>query len=472
VAAIPYHAGMSESGLTAAQEKMRAGGVHEAAIDVFSHYYRELESGATGIVAESDIDPLDQPTRLVDLNYDEEAGRAALDGLVVIKLNGGLGTSMGMSKAKSLLPARDGLSFLDITARQILHAREKYRARLPLVLMNSFRTRDDSLAALAAYPDLPVAKVPLDFLQNREPKLVAADLTPVEWPADPSLEWCPPGHGDLYTALNASGLLAELLDQGLRYAFVSNADNLCATPDPHAAAWFVESGAPFVSEVCRRTAMDRKGGHLAVRKRDGQLILRETAQTAPEDQEALADVSRHRYVTANNLWIDLRAVAATLEQRHGVLGLPLIRNEKTVDPSDKTSPEVIQIETAMGAAVEVFEGAQALEVERTRFLPVKSTNDLLALRSDVYRLADDDLVTLAAGRDDAPTIDLDPDFYKLVNDFDARFPDGPPSLKQARSLSVRGDWTFDAGVVVRGDVTIAADGSPGRISKDPVPDDG
>jgi UTP--glucose-1-phosphate uridylyltransferase len=265
--------------------------------------------------------------------------------------------------------------------------------------------------------------------------------------------------------------LERLIDQGLRYAFVSNSDNLCATADPRAAAWFAAGGAPFATEVTRRTPADQKGGHLAVRKRDGQLVLRETAQTAPEDLAALGDVTRHRYVNTNNLWLDLRALASKLEERHGVLGLPLIRNEKTVDPADKTSPAVFQIETAMGAAVEVFEGALALEVERVRFLPVKSTNDLLGLRSDVYTLAEDHGVVLADGLTQAPNIDLDPDFYKLVSDFDAHFPEGPPSLVQSTSLVVRGDWTFDSGVVVRGDVTIEAEGSPGRISEDPVPGD-
>jgi UTP--glucose-1-phosphate uridylyltransferase len=124
----------------------------------------------------------------------------------------------------------------------------------------------------------------------------------------------------------------------------------------------------------------------------------------------------------------------------------------------------VQIETAMGAAIEVFPGAQALEVERGRFLPVKTTNDLLALRSDAYRLMDDFTLVLADGREAAPLVDLEPDFYQLVGDFDERFPAGPPSLAEADGLTVRGDWTFGAGVVVRGDVTVGPDGSPGRIS--------
>jgi UTP--glucose-1-phosphate uridylyltransferase len=459
---------MSTAGLEAAVAKMQDGGVHPTAIEVFRHYYRLLESGETGILHESDLKPLERPTRLADLQVDAEAARAALAETVVIKLNGGLGTSMGMDRAKSLLDVRDGLTFLDIIARQVLHARKEYDVRLPLIFMDSFRTREDTLAALAGYPDLPVDELPLDFLQNREPKLLEDALMPVEWPADPSLEWCPPGHGDLYTALVASGVLDRLLDAGFRYAFVSNSDNLQASVDPRVAGWFAGTGAPFASEVCRRTSLDRKGGHLAIRSSDGQLVLRESAQTAEEDADAFADINRHRYFNTNNLWLDLGELATTLAETNGVLGLPMIRNDKTVDPSDSSSPKVIQLETAMGAAVEVFPGAVALEVDRTRFLPIKSTNDLLGLRSDVYTLGSDYRLQLAEGLDEAPFVDLDGAHYKLIKDFDAHFPEGPPSLVEASSLVVHGDWTFESHVVVRGSVEIGAEGSPGRVASGTV----
>ncbi len=454
---------MSEDGLAAAVEKMRAGGVHPLAIDVFAHYYRQLESGATGILPESDIEPLADPPHLDDIQFDPDAGSAALNDTVVIKVNGGLGTSMGMDRAKTLLEVREGLTFLDLIARQVLHERQRTGVRLPLILMNSFRTRSDSLAALAAYPDLPVGDLPLDFVQNREPKLRSDDLMPVEWQADPSLEWCPPGHGDIYTALSASGLLDQLLAAGFRYAFVSNSDNLAATADPRVAAWFASTGAPFASEVCRRTSADRKGGHLAVRRSDGQLVLRETAQTAPEDADAFTDLTRHRYFNCNNLWMNLGALNDTLRARGGVLGLPLIRNPKTVDPTDPSSTEVVQIETAMGAAVEVFSGAVALQVGRTRFVPVKSTNDLLVLRSDAYQRAADFSMALAEERTDAPLVDLDPKYYKLVGDFDSRFPHDVPSLIDATSLAVSGDWTFGRGVVVRGECRLAEANAAGTV---------
>lgn len=452
---------MSAEGLNAALSKMRDGGVHPTALEVFSHYYRQLESGATGIISESDLEPLTDPTRLVDLDSAAEAGRDALDVTAVIKVNGGLGTSMGMQQAKTLLPVREGLTFLDIIVRQVLRARARLSVKLPLIFMNSFRTSEDTLAALAPYPELAVDGLPLDFLQNREPKLRADDLMPVEWSADPSLEWCPPGHGDIYTALAASGVLTTLLDAGYRYVFLSNADNLRAIADPRVAGWFASGDAPFASEVCPRTPADRKGGHLAIRKSDQQLVLRETAQTAPEDEAAFADLTRHRYFNCNNLWIDLQAMDATLQANAGVLGLPLIRNEKTVDPADASSPKVIQIETAMGSAVEVFPGARAIEVERTRFLPVKSTNDLLGLRSDVQQLSDDYTMQLADGLREAPLVDLDPDYYKLVMEFDQRFPEGPPSLVKAKTFRVRGDWTFRADTVIEGDTEIPVDSAPG-----------
>jgi UTP--glucose-1-phosphate uridylyltransferase len=440
---------------------MREEGVADAAINAFEHYYRQLEGGETGLVPEDSIEPVGDLPALDDLPHDEDAEREALRKAIVLRLNGGLGTSMGLSQAKSLLEAKDGLSFLDIIARQVLALRKEHDAELPLVLMDSFSTREDSLEALGKYPELDVG-LPLDFLQNKEPKLLVEDLTPASWPEDPSLEWCPPGHGDLYTALVTSGMLSELLERGFEYAFVANSDNLGAALDPRILSWLRAEQIPFLMEVTERTEADRKGGHLARRKQDGRLVLRETAQTPEEDLEKLSDLSRHRFANTNNLWVDLRALDRAMRENDGVLGLPMIRNEKTVDPSDKSSPAVYQLETAMGAAIEVFEGARALNVPRTRFAPVKTTDDLLALRSDAYRLTDDARVELVP--DTLPIVTLDPDHYKLMRDFDARFPAGPPSLKHAERFEVTGDVTFGANVIAKGNVKVdgpaeIADGS-------------
>jgi UTP--glucose-1-phosphate uridylyltransferase len=441
---------MSSAGLERARAKMSAAGIDPVAIETFAHYYRLLEHGETGMIPESSIDPLDMEL-LADVEVDDEAALAALRTTAVIKLNGGLGTSMGMDRAKSLLCVRRGLSFLDVIARQVLHLRREHDVPLPLMFMNSFRTSRDTMAALARYVDLPVEGLPLEFLQNREPKLRSDDLTPVSWPREPDLEWCPPGHGDLYTALRGTGLLQRMLDQGYERVFVSNSDNLGAVPDARVAGWFAQTGAPFAIEAVRRTPSDKKGGHFARRKSDGRIVLRETAQTSKKDQAALADLERHRYCSTNNLWFDLRAMSEALDARHGILGLPLIRNVKTVDPSDPSSPEVVQIETAMGAAIEVFEGARTIEVGRDRFVPVKTTNDLLVLRSDVYDVGQDFVLD---PNGNVPYIDLDPTYYKMVPEFERRFPDGAPSLREATSLKISGDWTFGSQVKVVGDVSL------------------
>jgi UTP--glucose-1-phosphate uridylyltransferase len=440
---------MSAAGLEACVEKMRGAGVADVAVETFAELYRRLAAGDTGLIGEAEIEPVESVPDADALP--DAGGQELLDQAVVLKLNGGLGTSMGMTRAKSLLEAREGYTFLDLIARQVLALREASGARVPLVLMNSFATRADSLAALERYPGLS-ADLPADFLQSMEPKLLASDLTPVSWPANPELEWCPPGHGDLFVSLQTSGVLQAMLDRGYRWAFVSSSDNLAAVLDPRILAWMASEDAPFVMEVADRTPADRKGGHIARRRSDGGLLLREIAQTPEADLGAFQDTARHRYFNTNTIWFDLRAIA-------GALALPLIRNVKTVDPTDGSSPEVVQIETAMGAALGVVEGARALRVPRSRFTPVKTTNDLLGLRSDAYEVRADGRVALVAGRAGSPPdVVLDPDHFKLVADFEPRFAAGAPSLRACDRLVVRGDVTFGAGVVVRGDVEVEAHG--------------
>ena len=338
---ISYDQGMSEYGLSLATRRMADAGVDPVAIDVFTHYYRLAEAGSTGLIGEDTIEPLTDPPRLDQVEVSDADAQAALARTVIIKLNGGLGTSMGLDRAKSLLPVRDGRNFLDLIVAQVLAARQAHGVRLPLLFMDSFRTREDTLEYLARYPELAVDGLPLDFLQSAEPKIRTDDFTPVEWPADPSLEWCPPGHGDLYPALWGSGVLDALLDAGFRYISVANGDNLGAAPNAKLAGWFASTGAPYAAEVCPRTVNDRKGGHLAIRRSDGQLILRDTAQTAADEMHFFTDEYRHPYFHANNLWLDIAQVRQAMIDRGGVLELPLIRNEKTVDPTDKASPRVV-----------------------------------------------------------------------------------------------------------------------------------
>jgi UTP--glucose-1-phosphate uridylyltransferase len=416
---------------------MRAAGVPEAARATFARLFQRLVEGDdTGVIHGDELEPVLELPSFEDLP--EPADRAVLDRAVVIKLNGGLGTSMGLSSPKSLIEVKPGVTFLDAIVRQVLALRRRHGAKLPLVLMNSFSTREATLRELERYSDLPVDGLALDFVQSMEPKLRADDLTPVEWPADPRLEWAPPGHGDIYPSLAGSGMLAALLERGYEYAFVSNSDNLGAVLEPRILSWLAADRLPFLMEVVEGTAADRKGGHIA--RRDGRLVLRETAQ-APEGDDSFGDFERWRHYNTNNLWIHLPALA----ERSGVIDLPLIVNRKTVDPGDPASPEVLQLETAMGAAVGAIEGAAALRVPRARFAPVKTTNDLLVVRSDAYVLREDD-GRLEPAPERAgmapPVVDLDQRYFRLLADFEARFPNGPPSLAGAERLVVRGDVRF------------------------------
>jgi UTP--glucose-1-phosphate uridylyltransferase len=438
--------------ITQIREKMLGAGMEETAIRAFLFQYDKLTQADAGMIPEASIDGVtDLPTlqnRQVSAQVESYVSRTA-----VIKLNGGLGTGMGLEKAKSLLRVRGELTFLDIIVRQFLRLRAEWSPQLGLFVMNSFSTSEDTRAALAHYPELGEPRR-LELLQNRVPKIDVSSLLPVQWPQNPQLEWCPPGHGDIYTSLVGQGLLKALRERGTQYLFVSNSDNLGATLDLRLLSYFAESDAPFLMEVTRRTAVDRKGGHLARRKSDGQLLLRESAQCPDEDMEAFQDIHRHRFFNTNSLWVRLDVLERVLAEGDGILPLPLIRNEKTVDPRDKTSPKAYQLETAMGAAIGCFEEAGAIEVPRSRFAPVKTTSDLLAVRSDAYRLNETSSLELIPERAGKPPVVRLSDDYKLVDGFETLVAEGVPSLAGCDKLVVEGPVRFEAGVKFQGSVTV------------------
>ncbi len=260
------------------------------------------------MLPESEIEPVESVPDADELPDGGDAARDALDRTVVLKLNGGLGTSMGMTRAKSLLEAKDGLSFLDVIARQVLEVRKRSGARLPLVLMNSFYTRDDTLAALERYPDLAGRRAArLRAGQGAEDRrrrpragLLAGRPRPRVGAARP--------RRPVHVARHLGHARASCSDKGYEYAFVSNADNLGATLDERILGWFAREELPFLMEVADRTEADRKGGHLAQRADGGGLVLREIAQTPDDDVDAFQDTSRHRFFNTNTLWVNLRAL--------------------------------------------------------------------------------------------------------------------------------------------------------------------
>ena len=430
------------------KEQLKQENLPEVFIKNFEYQYEKLVNGETGEIPESQLEPISELTGSEKLPQNlKKLGQENFKRTVFLKLNGGLGTSMGLEKAKSLLRVKKEYTFLDIIANQSIKG--GYR----LLLMNSFSTQQDSIEYSRKYSGLE-GDIPLDFLQHKSPKVKQSDYSPVHWPQNSQLEWSPPGHGDLYLALYSRGVLEQLIDAGYQYVFISNADNLGAVLDPTILGHFIQNNYPFMMEVADRTEADKKGGHLA-RRKDGQLILREIAQCPEADQPAFQDTKKHRYFNTNNLWLNLLELRKTLQKNNFIFDLPLIRNQKTVDPRDPDSTPVFQIETAAGSAVSIFKGSSAIRVPRTRFSPVKNTNDLLAVRSDLYSLSDNFQVNaLFTPGIHSPVIDLDSRYYKLIDDFEERFSDGPPSLKNCRMFKIQGDIKFGKLVRLEGNVTL------------------
>lgn len=245
--------------------------------------------------------------------------------------------------------------------------------------------------------------------------------------------------------------------------FVSNSDNLGATLELGILTYFAQSDAPFMMECCERTANDKKGGHLALLNSDKQLILRESAMCADEDEEAFQDITKHRYFNTNNLWIRLDKLKQIIDDNGGFIPLPMIMNKKTVDPKDDSSQKVLQLETAMGAAIECFLGATAIVVPRTRFAPVKKCNDLFMLRSDAYVLVDNKPVLnpLCGGK--APIISLDSKKYKLVGALEEATVGGIPNLIECEKLKVSGYVRFSRGTTFVGEVSIVNNSDEAKI---------
>ncbi|NVL92787.1 MAG: UTP--glucose-1-phosphate uridylyltransferase [Desulfobacterales bacterium] len=441
-------------------KKMAEEGIPPLIIEAFRFYYDKLVRGERGLLSREAISPVTKG----DIAYREmlngfaEDGRQATKETVIIKLNGGLGTSMGLSRPKSLIEVKDGLNFLDITARQILNQRERQGIKIPLVLLNSYKTNKDSIQFLGKYPDL-ASDIPLSFLQHKFPKVLKEDLSPAMWPMDRDCEWNPPGHGDLYLALITSGMLDKMTSKGYKYAFVSNSDNLGGLMDEAILGYFASQDFPFMMEVADRTEADIKGGHLA-KLRTGGLILREIAQCPEEETQEFQDIDVYRYFNTNNIWINLILLKGKLEEAANALGLPMIINPKRIDLRDGSSPEVYQIETALGSAISLFERATAVRVPRTRFVPVKKSQDLLALWSDCYVLTEDSrIIQNRERRFGTIRIDLDDRYYKKIDQLRERFANNAPSLIDCRSLTIHGNVYFGKGVVIRGDVNIASHSS-------------
>ena len=351
-------------------------GVSQDAIDFFLSARRQLDLGAQKINWD-DITPVapSQVSELPDKGSEayqplKALGTENLGRCAVIKLNGGRSTTMGGQVPKCMVSAKDGMSFLDIVMRQVVANNDKSGVEVPLVLMNSFFTDQISEEIVGRTPIII-----MNFVQNEYPRIRQDNFMPLETGGDE--DWCPAGHGDFYHSFFGSGLVDTLLDLGLRYVFVSNIDNLSAVLSPVILGMMIDQNRDFVMEVTAKTPADVKGG-APVCYQD-RLSLLEIAQVPDGYRDDFQDIERFGYFNTNNLWIDLRSLKKIMMERS--MQLPVIRNNKKIK-----GHKIIQIETAMGAALSSFRQPGLFNVPRYRFAPVKKVSDLEKLQSDEFEL--------------------------------------------------------------------------------------
>ncbi|XP_050510616.1 UTP--glucose-1-phosphate uridylyltransferase isoform X1 [Diabrotica virgifera virgifera] len=393
-----------------------------------------------------DYKTLEQPTS--DLVHQ------MLNKLVVVKLNGGLGTSMGCHGPKSVITVRNDLTFLDLTVQQIETLNKTFKVNVPLVLMNSFNTDDDTEKIIRKYKNLQV-EIHM-FNQSCYPRVNRDSLLPVPKDAkvNDNLEaWYPPGHGDFYNSFQDSGLLQKFLKEGREYCFLSNIDNLGATVDLSILNLLLnpnqeQAQHEFVMEVTDKTRADVKGGTLI--QYGGKLRLLEIAQVPKEHVDEFKSVKTFKFFNTNNLWVKLDAIDRVLQE--DLLSMEIIVNNKSLD----NGQNVIQLETAVGAAMKSFEGGIGINVPRSRFLPVKKTSDLFLVMSNLYTFKNGSL-TMSPQRmfPTTPLVKLGDNHFSKVQQFLARFANIPDIL-ELDHLTVSGDVTFGKGVSLRGTVIIIA----------------
>ena len=415
---------------------------------LFRRYLIEKSSKDTTL----DWDRIKSPSADEVIRYEKipdiapENSTANLSKLAVLKLNGGLGTSMGCVGPKSVIEVRDGNTFLDLSVRQIEHFNRKYDSDVPLLLMNSFNTDKDTQHLIKKYSANRIRI--RSFNQSRFPRVYKDSLLPVPDSYDSPLDcWYPPGHGDLFEALQASGELDALLAQGREILFVSNGDNLGATVDLKILNHMIDTNAEYIMELTDKTRADVKGGTLI--NYDGQVRLLEVAQVPKEHIDEFKNIRKFTNFNTNNLWINLKAVKRLLEA--GSIEMEIIPNSKTI-VRDGHEVNVLQLETACGAAIRHFNGAHGVVVPRSRFLPVKTCSDLLLVKSDLFNLEHGALKLDPSRFGPNPLIKLGSHFKK-VSAFNQRIPH-IPKIVELDHLTITGNVYLGKNVTLRGTVII------------------
>lgn len=402
-------------------------------------------------------DLIEQPSENMLQRYDSLAPPAVteeaslLSKLAVLKLNGGLGTSMGCKGPKSVIEVRGDTTFLDLIVQQIEHLNKRCPdANVPLLLMNSFNTDDETAKIIQKYMDTNVTIT--TFQQSRYPRIIKESLEPmpVTHEGYAHQDWYPPGHGDFFQSIYNSGLVDTLLAQGKEYIFVSNVDNLGATVDLNILKNIVDRDVEYCMELTDKTRSDIKGGTII--SYDGKVSLLEVAQVPAQYIEEFKSVSKFKVFNTNNIWVSLRAIKRVMQANE--MKLDIIVNNKEV-----SGQKVIQLETAIGAAIAYFNNALGVNVPRSRFLPVKSTSDLLLIQSNMYTLKSGSMVMNPARQFAiTPVVKLGTEFKK-VGQYLERF-GSIPDVLELDHLTVSGDVSFGANTSLKGTVIVVA--NPGN----------
>ncbi|MEE9258599.1 MAG: UTP--glucose-1-phosphate uridylyltransferase [Nitrospinaceae bacterium] len=432
-----------------------------SAVEGFLRLYEKYKQGPAKI---ADWESVRSPDPTALLRYesltepDEDVFRVQLKRLAVCKLNGGLGTSMGCEGPKSSIIVRGGKTFLDLIVEQLDELQSRFQGSVPLVLMNSFYTHEATVKFIQKYPGGPGIRV---FQQNKFPRLIEGSESFLAQDDPGPKAWYPPGHGDFYDCIRGNGLLDDLLEEGREILFISNVDNLGAVVDSRILNHMLERDIPFLIEMTEKTPADVKGGTMY--QEDGKLKLLEIARVPDEHVDEFCGLRKFRVFNTNNIWINLAHLRKKLEE--GPLDLDVIVNRKTVDGQN-----VIQLETAIGSALECFPGAAGLTVSRGRFLPVKKTDDLLLVQSDLFNLEKGRLVrnpqrTLPG----LPVVRFGKTFEGL-EDYRKRIPQIPRIL-ELKSLDLEGDVRFEGQATLKGEVRLAGREKSLTIPKDAVLED-
>jgi len=291
------------------------------------------------------------------------------------------------------------------------------------------------------------------FMQSRYPRINKESLMPIAHSLSNDADaWYPPGHGDFYPSFHKSGLLEYFINEGRKYVFLSNIDNLGATVDLNILNSLLdpnESNHPsYVMEVTDKTVADVKGGTLI--NYEGHVRLLEIAQVPKVHVDEFKSVQKFKIFNTNNLWIKLEAIDQLVQM--GGLDMEIIINNKHLD----NGLDVIQLETAVGSAMKDFEGAIGINVPRSRFLPVKKTSDLLLVMSNLYSLNSGSLImNPKRAFPTVPLVKLGDSNFSKVRDYLSRFA-SIPDILELDHLTVSGDVTFGKGVTLKGTVIIIA----------------